>query len=72
MTFKLKHIKKSSVIIAVLLFLNVLLFYSLSSKIKTTYPTTDTITTVNDNNTYFKAGVNVLDWSYRLLRYFRG
>ena len=71
MASRFKNIKKSTIVILVLLMLNVVFFYTVSSNIKTQYPTTDVITTVNDNNTYFKAGVNVLDWSYTLLRYFR-
>jgi hypothetical protein len=71
MAQRLKKIKKSTLVILVLLFLNLVLFYTVASNIKAQHPTTDTITTVNDNNTYFKAGVNVLDWSYTLLRYFR-
>ncbi|MBT6235741.1 MAG: hypothetical protein HOI49_06605 [Bacteroidetes bacterium] len=51
--------------------MNVLTFSLVSSNIKHNYPTTDTITTSADDNNYFKAGVNVLDWSYRLLRIFR-
>jgi preprotein translocase subunit SecG len=66
-----KSIKKSTWIILALLFLNVLTFSLVSSNIKHNYPTTDTITTSVDDNKYFKAGVNVLDWSYRLLRIFR-
>ncbi|MGB0851238.1 MAG: hypothetical protein ACPGTP_08315 [Bacteroidia bacterium] len=67
----LKSIKKSTIVLMVLLVLNILTFYAVSSRIKHNYPSTDQISTVSDNNTYFKAGVNVLDWSYTLLKYFR-
>lgn len=52
--------------------LNVAVFAVVSTGIKRNAPAaTDTIASHNDNNTYFKSGVNVLDWSYTLLRYFR-
>ena len=51
--------------------LNVIAFAALSSGVKhSSQRTTDDITTNVDNNNYFKTGVNVLDWSYTLLRYF--
>ncbi|PCJ65503.1 MAG: hypothetical protein COA58_08825 [Bacteroidetes bacterium] len=66
----LKSIKKSTLVLISLVVLNVGAFFAVSSGIKHNHRTTDTITTNNDNNTYFKAGINVLDWSYTLLRYF--
>jgi hypothetical protein len=71
MLTRIKSIKKSTLVILALLVLNVVTFAILSSDIKQNYRTTDTITTSVENNNYFKAGVNVLDWSYTLLRYFR-
>ncbi|MDB4161520.1 hypothetical protein N9772_04055 [Bacteroidia bacterium] len=68
---KLKSIKKSTLIIIALLVLNILTFAAVSSNIKQHYTTTDTISTAVDDNNYFKTGVSVLDWSYKLLRYFR-
>jgi len=68
---KLKSIKKSTLIIVALVVLNILTFTILSSNIKQHYTTTDTISTSVDGNSYFKSGVSVLDWSYKLLRYFR-
>lgn len=68
---KLKSIKKSTLIIVALLVLNVVTFAAVSSNIKQHYTTTDTLSTSVDDNNYFKAGVSVLDWSYKLLRYFR-
>ena len=68
---RIKSIKKSTLVIMALIVLNVMTFALLSSEIKHNYRTTDTITTSVENNNYFKAGVNVLDWSYTLLRYFR-
>jgi hypothetical protein len=50
--------------------LNVFAFIAVSSGIQHQHRTTDNITTNVDNNNYFKTGVNVLDWSYTLLRYF--
>jgi len=67
---RLKSIKKSTLVIVALLLLNIALFSVVSSGIKHNHRSTDTIATNNDNNTYFKAGINVLDWSYTLLRYF--
>lgn len=69
---RLKSIKKSTLVILTLIVLNIVAFTLLSSNIKQNYRTTDTISTSVENNNYFKAGVNVLDWSYSLLRYFRG
>ncbi|HAY87895.1 MAG TPA: hypothetical protein DCY51_00460 [Bacteroidetes bacterium] len=68
---RLKSIKKSTLVILTLIVLNIVAFTLLSSNIKQNYRTTDTISTSVENNNYFKAGVNVLDWSYSLLRYFR-
>ncbi len=68
---KLLSIKKSTLIIVALLILNVVTFVAVSSNIKENYTTTDSISTTVDDNSYFKAGVSVLDWSYKLLRYFR-
>ncbi len=68
---RMKTIRKPTIVILALIVLNVLLFMAVSSNIKEHYPSTSDISTVNDNNTYFKSGVNVLDWSYTLLRYFR-
>lgn len=68
---RMKTIRKPTIVILALIVLNVLLFLAVSSNIKEHYPSTSDISTVNDNNTYFKSGVNVLDWSYTLLRYFR-
>lgn len=68
---KLKSIKKSTLIIVALLVLNILTFAAVSTNIKQHYSTVDTISTTVDGNNYFKAGVSVLDWSYKLLRYFR-
>ena len=68
---RLKSIKKSTLVILTLIVLNIVAFTLLSSNIKQNYRTTDAISTSVENNNYFKAGVNVLDWSYSLLRYFR-
>jgi hypothetical protein len=67
---RLKFIQKSTLVIAILLVLNVVFFLAVSSGISHKHRTTDNITTNVDNNNYFKTGVNVLDWSYALLRYF--
>jgi hypothetical protein len=68
---KLKSIKKSNLVLLVLVLLNVVVFTVVFSGIKHKTQTTETIASNNDNNTYFKSGVNVLDWSYTLLRYFK-
>ena len=68
---KLKSIKKSNLVLLVLVVLNVVAFTAVSSGIKHKTQITETIASNNDNNTYFKSGVNVLDWSYTLLRYFK-
>ncbi len=71
MIHRIKSIKKSTLVILALLVLNITAFILLSSDIRHNYRTTDTISTSVGNDNYFKAGVNVLDWSYTLLRYFR-
>ena len=68
---KLKSIKKSNLVLLVLVLLNVVAFTVVSSGIKHKTQTIETIASNNDNNTYFKSGVNMLDWSYTLLRYFK-
>jgi|TARA_B110000503_G_scaffold107575_1_gene160751 hypothetical protein len=69
---KSKFIPKSTFIIVALVVLNIVAFLAVSSgiSIKDKHRTTDNITTNVDDNNYFKTGVNVLDWSYALLRYF--
>jgi len=66
-----KKVKKSTLVIIALVLLNLLTFSVLSSSIRTHFPTTENVFTPEDNNTYFKSGTDVLDWSYTLLRYFR-
>ncbi len=68
---KLKSFKKSTLVIIALLVLNIFTFAVVSSNINQYYTTTETISTTVDSNNYFKTGVSVLDWSYKLLRYFR-
>ena len=67
-----KFIPKSTLVIIALVVLNLIVFLAVSSGINIShkYRTTDNIITNADDNNYFKAGVNVLDWSYALLRYF--
>lgn len=68
---KLKITKKSTRVIFALLILNVLTFAVASSNIKQHYTTAESLSSLADDNNYFKSGVSVLDWSYKLLRYFR-
>ena len=67
-----KFIPKSTLVIIALVVLNIIVFLAVSSGINISHKhrTTDNIITNADDNNYFKAGVNVLDWSYALLRYF--
>jgi len=67
-----KFIPKSTLVIIALVVLNLIAFLAVSSGINISHKhrTTDNIITNADDNNYFKAGVNVLDWSYALLRYF--
>lgn len=67
-----KFIPKSTIVIIALVVLNLIVFLAVSSGINISHKhrTTDNIITNADDNNYFKAGVNVLDWSYALLRYF--
>lgn len=69
---KLKAIKKSTLILIGLLILNITTFALVSSNIKQHYAQVEVVNSSSiDDNHYFKAGVNVLDWSHKLLRYFR-
>ena len=69
---KPKFIPKSTLVIIALVVLNIIVFLAVSSGINISHKhrTTDNIITNADDNNYFKAGVNVLDWCYALLRYF--
>ena len=69
---KPKFIPKSTLVIIALVVLNIIVFLAVSSGINISHKhrTTDNIITNAYDNNYFKAGVNVLDWSYALLRYF--
>ncbi len=68
---RLKTISKSTLIIITLLVLNIVVFSAISSGIKHTEEEVAEMSTSTESNTYFKSGVNVLNWSYTLLKYFR-
>ncbi|NNJ55389.1 MAG: hypothetical protein HKP14_04635 [Bacteroidia bacterium] len=68
---KLKKIGKPTLVIIALLILNVGAFSILSSGIKHNQEDVAEMSTTTESSTYFKSGVDVLSWSYTLLKYFR-
>jgi len=68
---RLKKINKSTIVIIVLVVLNVVAFSAISTGINHTKDEVAQISSTPDNNSYFKSGVNVLNWSYTLIKYFR-
>lgn len=68
---KLKNISRKSIIIVALVFLNLVAFSLVSNGVKQTKHEAETISATTETNTYFKSGVDVLSWSYTLLKYFK-
>ena len=68
---KLRKIGKPTLVILALLILNIGAYSILSSGIKQNKDEVAQMSTTTDSNTYFKSGVDVLSWSYTLLKYFR-
>jgi hypothetical protein len=68
---RLKNISKATLVIIVLIVLNIVAFSAISTRISHTKEEVAEISSNPDNNSYFKSGVNVLNWSYTLLKYFR-
>ena len=68
---KLKKSSKPILIIIALIVCNVLAFSILSKGAKKSEEVSVGITMDTESNSYFKSGVNVLSWSYTLLKYFR-
>ena len=68
---KLRKIGKPTLVIVALLLLNIGAFSILSTGIKQNQEDVAQISTTTESNTYFKSGVDVLSWSYTLLKYLR-
>lgn len=67
---RLKNISKTGLVIAALLLLNLGVFTAVRSSVSELELDTHQMTTQNDDNSYFKSGVDVLNWTYTLYRYF--
>lgn len=68
---KLKKIGKPTLVILALLLLNIGAYSILSSGIKQNQDDVAQLSTTTESSAYFKSGVDVLSWSYTLLKYFR-
>lgn len=66
-----KNTKKTTLVIVALLFLNVVTFSFVLSQTKTDQTTENHSELVVGQNKYIKAGLSVINWSYRMLRYFK-
>jgi Na+/H+ antiporter NhaC len=67
----IKKISKPTLIIITLFLLNLVVFAMLSSNIKKQDNVVTEMTTSQESKTYFKSGVDVLNWSYTLYKYFK-
>ena len=67
----IKNTKKTTLVIVALLFLNVVTFSFVLSQTKTYQTTENHSELVVGQNKYIKAGSSVINWSYRMLRYFK-
>lgn len=68
---KLKKSSKPIFVIVALIVCNVLAYSFVSNGAKKSEAVSVGITMEPESNSYFKSGVNVLNWSYTLLKYFR-
>lgn len=67
----IKNMRKSTKVIVVLLFLNALTFSFVLSQTKPYQTNENHSELIANQNKYIKAGTLVIDWSYRMLRYFK-
>jgi preprotein translocase subunit SecG len=63
--------RKSTKLIVVLLFLNALTFSFVLSRTKSQQTNENQTEQIVNQNKYIKAGTLVIDWSYRMLHYFK-
>jgi len=68
---KLKKLSKPILIIVALFVCNILAFSLVSKGAKKSEEISIGVIMDAESNAYFKSGVNVLNWSYTLLKYFR-
>lgn len=66
-----KRLNKATLALIILFLLNVLAFGVINSSVKQTKEEVAEIMSNPDNDTYFRSGVNILSWSYSLLKYYR-
>ena len=67
----IRTMRKSTKLIVVLLFLNALTFSFVLSQTQTIQTSENQTDQIINQNKYIKAGTLVIDWSYRMLRYFK-
>ena len=67
----IRTMRKSSKVIIVLLFLNALTFSFVLSQTQPIQTSENQPEQIVNQNKYIKAGTLVIDWSYRMLRYFK-
>ena len=68
---RFKKISKTTAVIIALFILNVVAFSVVNSRVKHTKEVVAESISNPDTHSYFKSGVNILSWSYTLLKYFR-
>jgi hypothetical protein len=68
---KQKKSSKPILVIIALIVCNILTFSVVSKEAKKSEAVSVGISMDTESNSYFKSGVNVLNWSYTLLKYFR-
>jgi hypothetical protein len=68
---KQKKISKPILIIVSLVALNLVVFSFVSSGIKQSKVQAEQVSSATETTTYFKSGVEVLSWSYSLMKYFK-
>jgi hypothetical protein len=67
----IRTMRKSTKLIVVLLFLNALTFSFVLSRTKSQQTNENQTEQIVNQNKYIKAGTLVIDWSYRMLHYFK-
>lgn len=67
----IRTMRKSTKLIIVLLFLNALTFSFVLSRTKPQQTNENQTEQIVNQNKYIKAGTLVIDWSYRMLHYFK-
>lgn len=68
---KVKKISKPTLVILSLVTLNLVVLGFVSNGIKHSKVEAEQVSATTQSNAYFKSGVEVLNWSYTLLKYFK-